>query len=137
MGIKKFIYILILNSSFLSSEDYYKQERFFYNNLVEKDDLLYRPFTNEPVYGDIYMYFLINNQRSENVFLGLITKKGKQGHWTSYWDNGFKKDEGFYINSKKEGLWIEWKENGEKFAEIFYKNGKATHLTNCIINKCP
>ena len=38
------------------------------------------------------MYFLINNQRSENVFLGLITKKGKQGHWTRYWDNGFKKE---------------------------------------------
>ena len=137
MGLKKFINFLILALSFLSSEDYYKQERFFYNHLVEKNDLLYRPFTNEPVCGDIYMYFLINNQRSENVFLGLITKKGKQGHWTRYWDNGYKKDEGFYINSKKEGLWIEWKENGEKFAEIFYKNGIATHLTNCIINKCP
>ena len=137
MGFKKFINFLILALSFLSSEDYYKQERFFYNDLVEKNDLLYRPFTNEPVYGYIYMYFLINNQRSENVFLGLITKKGKQGYWTRYWDNGYKKDEGFYINSKKEGLWVEWKENGEKFAEIFYKNGIATHLTNCIINKCP
>ena len=69
MGFKKFIKFLILALSFLSSEDYYKQERFFYNHLVEKNDLLYRPFTNEPVYGDIYMYFLINNQRSENVFL--------------------------------------------------------------------
>jgi len=110
---------------------------FFYNHLVEKNDLLYRPFTNEPVFGDIYMYFLINNKRSENVFLGSITKKGKQGHWKRYWDNGYKKDEGFYIDSKKDGLWIEWKETGEKYAEIFYKHGVATHLTNCIVDKCP
>jgi len=104
---------------------------------VEKNDLLYRPFTNEPVYGDIYMYFLSNGRRTENLFLGVVTKKGKQGHWVRYWDNGNKKDEGFYINSKKDGLWIEWKEDGFKFAEIFYENGVATHLTNCIVENCP
>ena len=35
------------------------------------------------------------------IFFGVVTKKGKQGHWVRYWDNGNKKDEGFYINSKK------------------------------------
>ena len=40
MGLKKFINFLILALSFLSSEDYYKQERFFYNHLVEKNDFL-------------------------------------------------------------------------------------------------
>ena len=86
---------------------------------------------------DIYMYFLSNGRRTENLFLGVVTKKGKQGHWVRYWDNGNKKDEGFYINSKKDGLWIEWKEDGYKFAEIFYENGVATHLTNCIVENCP
>ena len=138
--------IKLINSSFLIfflflsqlfGEDYYTQARFFYNHLVEKNDLLYRPFTNEPVYGDIYMYFLNNGRRTENIFLGVITKKGKQGHWRRYWENGNKKDEGYYTNSKKEGLWIEWREDGQKFAEIFYKDGIATHLTNCIIENCP
>ena len=122
---------------FLQGNDYYTQERFFYNNLIEKDDLLYRPFTKEPVYGDIYMYFLSNGRRTENLFLGVVTKKGKQGHWVRYWDNGNKKDEGFYINSKKDGLWIEWMQDGIKFAEIFYENGVPTHLTNCIVENCP
>jgi len=132
---KKFI--LVFLTSFVLGNDYFTQQLFFLNHLVEKEDHFYRPFTNEPVYGDIYMYFLEGNKKSENIFLGVVTRKGKQGQWARYWDNGVKKTEGFYINSKKDGLWIEWQESGEKYAEIFYKNGIATHLTNCIVENCP
>lgn len=133
----KFLLIVLIFSCFAKSNDYYKQQRFFYNHLIEKNDLLYRPFTNEPIHGDIYMYFLSNGLRTESVFLGVITRKGKQGHWTRYWENGNKRDEGSYIDSKKIGLWIEWMEDGKKFAEIFYKNGMPTHLTNCLVENCP
>ena len=83
------------------------------------------------------MYFLDNGRRTDTIFLGVITKKGKQGHWTRYWENGNKKDEGSYVDSKKIGLWIEWTEDGNKFAELFYKNGIVTHLTNCLVENCP
>ena len=83
------------------------------------------------------MYFLDNGRRTDTIFLGVITKKGKQGHWKRYWKNGNKKDEGSYIDSKKIGLWIEWTENGNKFAELFYKNNIVTHLTNCLVENCP
>ncbi len=129
--------LLLFFTSILFCGNYFAQEIFFSNHLVEKENQFYRPFTNEQVYGDIYRYFFENNKRSENIFLGAVTKTGKQGHWTRYWDNGFKKAEGYYTNSKKEGLWIEWQENGKKYAEIFYKNGIATHLTNCIVENCP
>ena len=56
-------------------QDHFRQQRFFYNHLIEKNDFLYRPFTNEPVYGDIYMYFLDNGRRTDTIFLGVITKK--------------------------------------------------------------
>ena len=39
MWLKKFINFLILALSFILSEDYYKQEIFIYNHLVEKNDL--------------------------------------------------------------------------------------------------
>ena len=62
---------------------------------------MYRPFTTEPVYGDIYMYFLSNGRRTENLFLGVVTKKGKQGHWVRYWDNGNKRTKDFILTLKK------------------------------------
>ena len=83
------------------------------------------------------MYFFDNGRRTDTIFLGVMTKNGKQGHWTRYWNNGNKKDEGSYIDSKKIGLWIEWTEDGNKFAEVFYKNGIVTHLTNCLVENCP
>ena len=126
-----FIFLIIPIASY--SQD---QKSFLINNLIEKDGKILRPFTNEEVYGDIYRYFLKNNERSEKVFVGLITEKGKQGHWTRWWENGQKREEGYYVNSKKDGLWIQWMENGQKYAEIFYRDGNEIHLTNCILDSC-
>ncbi|MCD4681450.1 MAG: hypothetical protein K8S00_13780, partial [Bacteroidales bacterium] len=40
-----------------------------------------------------------------------------------YWDNGKRKDEGFYIMGKKEGDWFKYKYDGSAFLIIKYKNG--------------
>ena len=128
-------YLFIIVTCF-QYDDIFCQESFFINNLIEKDGRLFRPFLNEPVYGDIYRDFLINNKKSEKVFIGHITENGKQGKWTRYWNNAKKKEEGYFIDSKKDGLWIEWMENGEKYAEIFYRKGLVVHLTNCIVDNC-
>ena len=125
------IIILLYSSDLLQA-----QKSFFVNNLVEKDEKFFRPFTDDIIYGDLYRNFSIDNKESKKVYVGLITNKGRQGHWTRYWDNGYKKEEGTYIDSKKEGLWIDWMENGKKYAEIFYQNGEIKHLTNCLVDNC-
>ena len=66
----------------------------------------------------------------------MVTKKGKQGYWTRYWNNGKKKDEGYFVDSKKEGLWLEWMEDGRLYTESFYDSDVLKHLTNCIIENC-
>ena len=129
-------YVLLFFLSFGICRQVFNQQNFFINNLVEKNSEYVRPFTNEPVFGDIYQYFVIDNQRTDKVFIGTVTRKGKQGYWTRYWENGIKKDQGYFINSKKDGLWLEWMENGAKYSEIYYDNGVAKHLTNCMIENC-
>ncbi len=129
-------FVILLSLSLGISQEFFKQQNFYINNLVEQKGEYVRPFTNEPVVGDIYQYFIFNNQRSDKVFIGIVTKKGKQGYWTRYWNNGNKKDEGYYKNSKKEGLWVEWMEDGRKYAEIFYEKNIMLHLTNCITGNC-
>ena len=119
-----------------SSQDFFKQQIFFINNLVEKDGEYVRPFSNEPVIGDIYQYFIINSKKSDKIFVGMVTKKGKQGYWTRYWNNGKKKNEGYFVDSKKEGLWLEWMEDGRLYTESFYDGDVLKHLTNCIIENC-
>ena len=46
------------------------------------------------------------------------------GKHTEYYDDGQKKEEGIYKNSKKDGLFTMWHENGQKKAEGNYKDGK-------------
>ena len=136
LSIMIYSFIFLLSVSIGRSQEFFNQQIFFVNNLVEQDGEYVRPFTNEPVVGDLYQYFIYNNQRSDKVFVGIVTKKGKQGYWTRYWSNGNKKDEGYFINSEKDGLWVEWMEDGRKYAEIFYEKDIVQHLTNCIIENC-
>jgi len=134
---KIYLFLLVFVFSFGVGQDFFSQQVYLINHLIEKNGRFVRPFTNEPVYGDLYRYFIMhNNKKSDKVFIGIITKTGKQGYWTRFWDNGQKKEEGYYINSMKDNLWIEWDADGSKFAEIFYKNGKVIHLTNCILSNC-
>ena len=95
-----------------------------------------RPIINEPVIGDIYIYFGNGNMESKNVFIGTITTEGKNGNWIRWWNNRGKKSEGHYLNSVKEGFWTEWTETGDKYSEILYKNGSIIQLKNCLLENC-
>ena len=122
------LWIILIGISLASNQNY-----FIINHLVEKNGQILKPFTNERVIGDIYRYFVNDNLKSENVFVGKITKNGKQGIWTRWWNNGGKKIQGYYIDSVKYGKWTEWMENGEKYSEMFYKNDsyqKAVEMTS-------
>ncbi len=125
------LWITLIGISLGSNQNY-----FIINHLVEKNGKILKPFTNERVIGNIYRYFVNDNLKSENVFVGKITKNGKQGIWTRWWNNGQKKIQGHYINSVKYGIWTEWIENGEKYSEIFYNNGSIIYLKNCFKDNC-
>ena len=125
------LWITLIGISLASNQNY-----FIINHLVEKNGKFLKLFTNERVVGDIYRYFVNDNLKSENVFVGKITKTGKQGIWTRWWNNGQKKIQGHYINSVKYGIWTEWMENGEKYSEIFYNNGSIIYLKNCFKDNC-
>ena len=101
------LWIILIGISLASNQNY-----FIINHLVVKNGKILKPFTNERVIGDIYRYFVNDNLKSENVFVGKITKNGKQGIWTRWWNNGGKKIQGYYIDSgakhfiiNHEGMW--------------------------------
>jgi len=80
------LWITLIGISLASNQNY-----FIINHLVEKNEIILQPFTNERVIGDVYRYFVNDNLKSENVFVGKITENGKQGIWTRWWNNGEKK----------------------------------------------
>ena len=54
-------------------------------------------------------------------------KDGKEeGLFTSWHDNGQKKNEGKFKDGKKEGLITTWRYNGQKESEENFKDGRLT-----------
>jgi len=131
MIVRQILFILILlplNALSASSPIY------FINNLIEDDGKIYRKFTMERVTGEIYRMF--SNPNLENVKVGRISREGKNGKWTRWWENGFKKSEGFYLDSKKVGYWVEWNKQGTKYYLSLYENGSIVYLKNCLNQNC-
>ena len=116
----------------LASDD----KKMYINSLIEKDNAFFRLFTNEQVFGELYITFKTDENLIKNKFIGQVTRKGKNGNWKIWWNNGAKKASGYYSNSKKEGLWVEWAKDGRKFSKAYYEKGKIVHLINCFIEDC-
>ena len=84
-------------------------------DLVRRDGLYYKPFTEVPFTGKI-------TGRTRGSF-----KNGKKlGPWVFYHDNGRLSEKGTYKNGKKEGLWIWFKKEGAVLGPftVTYKDGK-------------
>lgn len=131
MIIRNILFILIwflLNALLASSPIY------FMNNLIEDDGKIYKRFTMKRVTGEIHRMF--DNPKLENVKIGRITRYGKNGKWTRWWENGFKKSEGCYIDGKKVGYWVEWNKQGTKSYLSLYENGNIIYLKNCLNQNC-
>jgi hypothetical protein len=45
----------------------------------------------------------------------------KAGHWTYWFENGQKKEEGAYGDQGRDGLWTSWDEAGHKLSEVWYR----------------
>lgn len=45
----------------------------------------------------------------------------RAGHWTFWFENGQKKEEGAYGDQGRDGLWTSWDEDGHKLTEVWYR----------------
>ena len=84
------------------------------DDLVERDGLWYKKFTNIPFSGEL----------SEGSHIGTMKNGKPHGFWVKYWDNGGVHYKGYWKNGVSEGYYIEYHENGQLMIEGSYKNGK-------------
>ena len=84
------------------------------DDLVVRDGLSYKKFTDVPFTGEI----------DEGREQGGFKNGNKEGPWVSYWDNGQLQAKGSFKNGKQEGPWVSYLYNGQCLEEGDYKNGK-------------
>jgi len=132
---------LIISLLFLSVG--FCQKEYDINQIVERDGVYIKKFSDEIVNGKVFQMF-----GDIKVDIGYIKNGEKERLWTWWYDNGNKKSEGNYKDGKenglhkwwyenvhkseertykngiKEGLWIKWYDNGQKGIEYNYKYGK-------------
>ena len=105
--------ILILFLSLLSSTSWSEITR---NDLVYRDGLWYKKFTDVPFTGKI-----------TGKEQGSIKDGKREGFWISYYDNGQLNWKVNYKNGLKEGKWVSYYENGKLWSEGEYdKFGEMT-----------
>ena len=111
------------------------------DDLVERNELYYKKFTDNPFTGEIsgiengsfkngkmngeWLRYYENGQLNEKVNF----KDGKRdGLSETYFENGQLKDKGNYKDGKEEGLWEAYFENGQLFGKANFKDGKRNGL---------
>ena len=103
--------ILILFLSLLSSPS--MSETLTMDDLVERDGLYYKKFTDIPFTGE-------TTGKGEGSF-----KDGKRvGKWVFYFDNGQLRQKSEYKDGKAVGEWIHYWDNGQLWYKGVYKDGK-------------
>ena len=84
------------------------------DDLVVRDDLFHKKFTDVPFTGEI----------DEGLERGSFKNGEREGPWVSYWDNGQLSSKFDYKNGKLEGPWIYYYEDGQLDRKGDYKNDK-------------
>jgi hypothetical protein len=83
------------------------------NDLVEREGLYYKKFSQVPFTGNI-------TGKSQGSF-----KNGKkEGAWVDYWNNGQLMYKANYKNGKREGAWVSYWPKGQLISKGNYKNGQ-------------
>ena len=88
-------------------------EEVTFADLVERDGLYYKKFTEVPFTGKV-----------TGRGLGQIKNGNKEGPWEFYYENGQVEEKGDYKNGKREGPWVYYYSNGQLVSKGTYKNGK-------------
>ena len=98
----------------------------YYNDLVNRDGVLYIKSNNRPVTGIVLLY-------EEDIGSSTISKTSYKNGWReglerNYNDNEELISKGNYKNDKQDGLWEYYHENGQLRSKGNYKNGEAEGL---------
>ena len=101
-----------------------ESERISEKNLVIRNNLFYKKFTNIPFSGLVESY----HENGQLKTIGQIIKGKKNGLWEKYYSNGRQKSIGHYKMGIKEGHWKYYFLNSNLKEEEFYRNGKKHGL---------
>ena len=99
-------------------------EKISEKNLVIRNNLFYKKFTNKPFSGLVDSY----HENGQLKTTGQIINGKKNALWEKYYSNGQKKSIGHYKMGIKEGFWKYYFLNSNLKEEEFYKNGKKHGL---------
>ena len=84
-----------------------------YGDLVERDGLYYKKFTDVPFTG-----------QTTGQIQGSFKDGKKDGPWIRYFETGQLRDKGDYKNGERDGPWVWYYQNGQLHYKGTYKNGK-------------
>ena len=96
--------------------------------LVERDAIFYKKFTDEPFTGKLdegALWGVLKNGKREGPWLmdyanGQLSWKGafksgkREGPWVAYWANGQLRFKGAYKSGEREGPWVGFNSDGSK-----------------------
>ena len=99
-------------------------EKISERNLVIRNNLFYKKFTNKPFSGLVESY----HENGQLKTTGQIVNGKKNAFWEKYYSNGQQKSIGHYKMGIKEGYWKYYFLNSNLKEEEFYKNGKKHGL---------
>ena len=77
------------------------------DDLVKRDGLYYKKFTDVPFTGNI----------TGKTDQGIIRNGKKEGPWVYYHDNGQLDDKGTYNDGKHDGPWVSYSSDGSEVVE--------------------
>ena len=103
-------YLLLIITLLLSSPSW--GETVSMDDLVERNDLYYKKFTDTPFTGEV------SGQGN-----GYIENGKKDGYWVTYHENGQLKAKGTFKDEKWDGLWEWYYDNGRLAKKGTYKDG--------------
>ena len=84
------------------------------DDLVEREGLIYKKFTEVPFTG-----------KTTGQIQGSFKDGVADGPWVEYWDNGQLQSKIFFKNGEKEGPSVWYYDDGQVWQKGDYKNGKA------------
>jgi hypothetical protein len=99
-----------------------------FNDLIEREGLYYKKFTDEPFTGSLdegESWGVLKNGKREGPWVtdyvnGQLSWKGvfksgkREGPWVAYWANGQLRFKGAYKNGDREGPWVGYNSDGTK-----------------------
>ena len=114
----------VLPEKVQSKKNQPETERISEKNLVMRNDLYYKKFTNLPFSGLVESY----HENGQLKTTGQIINGKKNALWEKYYSNGRQKSIGHYRMGIKEGSWKYYFLNSNLKEEEFYKNGEKHGL---------